>query len=124
MGALKFVSTNVFYKQVRNLVFDTTDIPGLMLAVHWPSSQVTSIQNWGWTYKSLTILDCDIGINMSDPSVGSATLLDSGFFKVKTAIITATTRQTVRAAVRCSSRMWYTTKCRRFCKQQMTKCFF
>ncbi|KAK1758033.1 pectate lyase superfamily protein-domain-containing protein [Echria macrotheca] len=152
-GHLNFLSTNVFYRQVRNLVFDTTDIPGQMLAVHWPSSQATSIQNcvfnlsarasdthtgifmeegsggvlsdlifyggkygaqfgnqqytmrnltfvgsqtailqiwnWGWTYKSLTIVDCDIGINMSSPSVGSATLLDSGFFNVKTAIITS-----------------------------------
>ncbi len=152
---LNFISTNVFFRQVRNLVFDTTDIPGPMIAVHWPSSQATSIQNcvfhlsstpgdthtgifmeegsggllndlvfyggeygaqfgnqqytmrnltfdgaktailqiwnWGWTYKSLTIRNCEVGINMSLPSVGSAILLDSQFVNVKTALVTSRT---------------------------------
>jgi len=151
-GFLNFVSTNVFFRQVRNLVFDTTSISGEALAIHWPSSQATSIQNcvfnlssrpndrhtgifmeegsggmlsdlifhggyygaqfgnqqytmrnltfdgaktailqiwnWGWTYKSLNIMNCEVGINMSAPSVGSATLLDSNFVNVETALIT------------------------------------
>jgi len=151
-GRLSFVSTNVFFRQVRNLVFDTTDIPGEIAAIHWPSSQATSIQNcvfklstrpedahtgifmeegsgglltdlifvggkygaqfgnqqytmrnltfykaetailqiwnWGWTYKSLNIIDCQVGINMSSESVGSATLLDSQFINVPVAVIT------------------------------------
>jgi glucan 1,3-beta-glucosidase len=44
-GTLKFQSTNVFFRQVRNIIFDTTDVPGPICAVHWPSSQATSIQN-------------------------------------------------------------------------------
>lgn len=44
-GGLRFKSTNVFFRQVRNLVFDTTDIPGTAYGIHWPSSQATSIQN-------------------------------------------------------------------------------
>jgi len=44
-GALKFGSTNVFFRSVRNMVFDTTEVPGTVYAVHWPSSQATSIQN-------------------------------------------------------------------------------
>jgi len=44
-GALKFQSTNVFFRQVRNLIFDTRDVPGQVYGVHWPSSQATSIQN-------------------------------------------------------------------------------
>ncbi|KAK3337737.1 pectate lyase superfamily protein-domain-containing protein [Cercophora scortea] len=152
-GELNFKSTNVFYRQLRNLIFDTTAISGTAIGVHWPSAQATSIQNcvfilssrpedshtgifmeegsggmisdlvfyggefgarfgsqqytmrnltfygsrtailqiwnWGWTYKSLSINDCEIGINMSSPDVGSVTLLDSSFTNVNTAIITS-----------------------------------
>ncbi|KAG4434297.1 hypothetical protein IFR05_010210 [Cadophora sp. M221] len=40
-------ATNVFYRQVRNLVFDTTSQPAGTLArgIHWPTAQATSIQN-------------------------------------------------------------------------------
>ncbi|KAK4227369.1 hypothetical protein QBC38DRAFT_391215 [Podospora fimiseda] len=151
-GKLNFAATNVFFRQLRNIVFDTTAIRGPATALHWPSSQATSIQNcvfklsndyeeghtgifmeegsggmmsdlvfyggqygarfgnqqytmrnlsfyssqtaidqiwdWGWTYKSLTIVDCQVGINMSSSAVGSVTLLDSYFANVKTAVIT------------------------------------
>ncbi|KAK0726016.1 pectate lyase superfamily protein-domain-containing protein [Lasiosphaeris hirsuta] len=151
-GKLNFISTNVFFRQVRNLMFDTTAIPGPAIAVHWPSSQATSIQNcvfklsirpgdthtgifmeegsggllsdlvfvggqygaqfgnqqytmrnltffgaqtailqiwnWGWTYKSINIIDCQVGINMSATHVGSATLIDSEFINVEVALVT------------------------------------
>ncbi|KAK3331350.1 pectate lyase superfamily protein-domain-containing protein [Apodospora peruviana] len=151
-GALEFRSTNVFYRQVRNMVFDTTAVPGVATGIHWPSAQATSIQNcvfklsprpadghtgifieegsggimndlvfyggqfgarfgnqqytmrnltfygsdtaieqiwdWGWTYKSLSINNCRIGINMSSTDVGSVTLLDSVFNNVSTALLT------------------------------------
>jgi len=40
-------ATNVFYRQVRNLVFDTTNQPAGTVArgIHWPTAQATSIQN-------------------------------------------------------------------------------
>jgi glucan 1,3-beta-glucosidase len=40
-------STNVFYRQIRNLVLDLTAIPGSTAAtgIHWPTAQATSIQN-------------------------------------------------------------------------------
>ncbi|KAK0612449.1 pectate lyase superfamily protein-domain-containing protein [Bombardia bombarda] len=149
---LGFRSTNVFYRQVRNIIFDTTDVPGEVIGIHWPSAQATSIQNcvfqlssrpednhtgifmeegsggvladlvfnggqygaqfgnqqytmrnltfngartailqiwnWGWTYKSLSINNCDVGINMSSTSVGSVTLLDSQFINVGVAMVT------------------------------------
>ncbi|KAK4180482.1 family 55 putative glycoside hydrolase [Triangularia setosa] len=150
-GKLNFISTNVFFRQVRNIMFDTTAIPREIWAVHWPSAQATVIHNcvfrlspnfedshtgiymeegsggmltdlvfyggkygaqfgsqqytvrnltfsgsqtailqiwnWGFTYKSLSINDCEIGLNMSSPDVGSVTLLDSSFANVGTAII-------------------------------------
>ncbi|KAK3372240.1 pectate lyase superfamily protein-domain-containing protein [Podospora didyma] len=150
-GSLTFKSTNVFFRQIRNIVFDTRDISGTVNAVHWPSAQATSIQNcvfllstrdedmhtgifmeegsggvmndlvfyggrygaqfgnqqytmrnltfngcktaiqqiwnWGWTYKSLSINNCEIGINMTS-DVGSVVLLDSQFFNVSKALVT------------------------------------
>jgi glucan 1,3-beta-glucosidase len=46
-GVLGFGATNVFYRQVRNLVFDLTGIPGTSAAtgIHWPTAQATSLQN-------------------------------------------------------------------------------
>ncbi|KAJ0122989.1 beta-glucosidase [Diaporthe amygdali] len=44
-GRLSYGATNVFFRQIRNLVIDTTSIPNKTYAVHWPSSQATSIQN-------------------------------------------------------------------------------
>ncbi|KAL8825800.1 MAG: hypothetical protein Q9191_004191 [Dirinaria sp. TL-2023a] len=46
-GALEFNSTNVFYRQVRNLVLDTTSVrPNVSVnGLHWPTSQATSLQN-------------------------------------------------------------------------------
>ncbi|KAJ9151295.1 Glucan 1,3-beta-glucosidase [Pleurostoma richardsiae] len=44
---LNWVSTNVFYRQIRNFVIDTTNIPAATAAtgIHWPTSQATSLQN-------------------------------------------------------------------------------
>ncbi|KAI1086714.1 glycoside hydrolase family 55 protein [Rostrohypoxylon terebratum] len=44
---LNWVSTNVFYRQVRNFVIDTTSIaPGTAATgMHWPTSQATSLIN-------------------------------------------------------------------------------
>ncbi|KAH8886405.1 pectin lyase-like protein [Thozetella sp. PMI_491] len=147
-----FQATNVFFTQVRNLVFDLTEVNGTAFGIHWPSSQATSIQNcvfkmskgpqyehtgifieegsggfmsdlvflggkygaqfgnqqytmrnltfdgsdtaiwqlwdWGWTYKSLTIKNCDVGINMTAALVGSVSVLDSSFTNVNKAILT------------------------------------
>ena len=40
-------STNVFYRQIRNLKLDLTSIPATSGAtgIHWPTAQATSIQN-------------------------------------------------------------------------------
>ncbi|KAJ9400103.1 CAZyme family GH55 [Paecilomyces variotii] len=46
-GNQGWTSTNVFYRQIRNLIIDLTDIPGTTAAtgIHWPTGQATSIQN-------------------------------------------------------------------------------
>jgi hypothetical protein len=44
---LRWGSTNVFFRQVRNFILDTTNIPpgSAATGMHWPTSQATSIQN-------------------------------------------------------------------------------
>ncbi|KAJ8071726.1 hypothetical protein OCU04_002042 [Sclerotinia nivalis] len=40
-------TTNVFYRQVRNFIIDTRNMPATSLArgIHWPTAQATSLQN-------------------------------------------------------------------------------
>ncbi|KAL1888751.1 hypothetical protein Sste5346_009377 [Sporothrix stenoceras] len=42
-----WLSTNLFYRQIRNFVIDTTAIDAATLAygIHWPTAQATSLQN-------------------------------------------------------------------------------
>lgn len=44
---LNWGSTNVFYRQVRNLILDTTDVAASssVIGIHWPTAQATSLQN-------------------------------------------------------------------------------
>jgi glucan 1,3-beta-glucosidase len=44
---LGFGPTDIFYRQIRNLILDMTEIPAgtLVNGVHWPTAQATSIQN-------------------------------------------------------------------------------
>lgn len=46
-GQLSYGSTNVFWRQIRNLIIDSTNMPAAAEAkgVHWPTGQATSIQN-------------------------------------------------------------------------------
>ncbi|KAI1278309.1 glycoside hydrolase family 55 protein [Xylaria sp. FL0933] len=46
-GALGFGPTNIFWRQVKNFIIDTTAIPATTAAtgIHWPTSQATSLQN-------------------------------------------------------------------------------
>ena len=46
-GNQGYGSTDVFYRQIRNLVIDLTSIPASSsaTALHWPTAQATSLQN-------------------------------------------------------------------------------
>lgn len=46
-GTLGWKATNVFYRQIRNLVIDVTNFPpnSSLMCIHWPTSQATSLQN-------------------------------------------------------------------------------
>ena len=46
-GSLSYGATNVFYRQIRNLILDTTAVSASssIKAIHWPTAQATSLQN-------------------------------------------------------------------------------
>ncbi|KAK4625952.1 Glucan 1,3-beta-glucosidase [Fulvia fulva] len=46
-NGLGFGATNVFWRQIRNLIIDTTLVPASssITGIHWPTAQATSIQN-------------------------------------------------------------------------------
>ncbi len=46
-GKLGFKATNTFYRQIRNLILDTTGVPANVVVngIHWPTAQATSLQN-------------------------------------------------------------------------------
>ena len=160
-GNTAWGSTNVFWRQTRNLIFDFSSVPAdtALAGVHWPTGQATSLQNlqfklssaagtqhvgifiesgsggfmgdlsftgglyglqvgnqqftmrnlkfdgcvnainqiwdWGWTYKSLSINNCQVGIAMGSRStetglltVGSVVVVDSVFSNTPVGIAT------------------------------------
>lgn len=55
---------------------------------------INQLWDWGWTYKSINIKNCSVGLNMSSltngaQSVGSVTFIDSSFTDTDIAIVTA-----------------------------------
>ncbi len=46
-GSQGFASTNVFFRQIRNLIIDLTHAPSAseITGIHWPTAQATSLQN-------------------------------------------------------------------------------
>ncbi|AEO61209.1 glycoside hydrolase family 55 protein [Thermothelomyces thermophilus ATCC 42464] len=68
-GRLNFLATNVFFRQLRNLVFDTTAVRGTITGIHWPSSQATLVQNCVFKLSSRED-DTHVGIFMEEGSGG------------------------------------------------------
>lgn len=153
-------ATNVFYRQIRNLVINITDVSHNLSVqcIHWPTSQATSLQNihflmsqakgtqhqgifieegsggfmsdltfnggqnaasfgnqqftvrnfvinnannainmiwdWGWTFQSIKIKNCSVGLNITNESptsqtVGSALFIDSSISNTPIGILTS-----------------------------------
>ncbi|KAF2261634.1 beta-1,3-exoglucanase [Lojkania enalia] len=168
-GRTGFGPTNTFFRQIRNLILDMTNIPANVSAtgIHWPTAQTTTLQNlvfkmsaesgtqhqgvfieegsggfmadltfyggnygfnvgnqqfttrnlafhncvtainqlwdWGWTYKSISINNCQVGFNVSAGgplavNVGSITLFDSEIKNTPLGIVTSRTDDSEPAA--------------------------
>lgn len=156
---LGYKPIDTFWRQVRNLIIDTTLVPAntSVTALHWPTGQVNQVSNivvnlsdapgtqhigmlieegsgglltdlvfyggliganignqqytarnltfknavtainqlwdWGWTYKSITIDNCTVGLNLSNTdsfglTTGSINFIDSSISNTATGFIT------------------------------------
>ena len=165
-GSLTWPSTGNFYREIRNLRIDMTNMDPKhgASAIHWPVGQATNLQNlifdmstaegtqqqglfiesgsggfmtdltfyggkvgamlgsqqftsrnltffrcrtaiqqiwnWSWLYKSLSINNCGVGIDMSVPqghneAIGGVTILDSHFYNTTVGIITSANAQSI-----------------------------
>jgi glucan 1,3-beta-glucosidase len=72
---LNWGSTTVFFRQVRNFIFDMTAIPSSAAAtgIHWPTAQATSLQNIVFQMSAASDtqhvgLFCESGMNLPVPS--------------------------------------------------------
>ncbi|KAJ5624893.1 Exo-1-3-beta-D-glucanase [Penicillium lagena] len=71
----------------RNLIFNNCNTAIFM---NW---------NWAWTFKSVSINDCEVGLNMStsptNQTVGSVLMLDSKFTDTPIGVVTAWNRDSI-----------------------------
>lgn len=85
-GSGGMLSDLVFYGGKQGTQFGNQQYTMRNLTFYGSKTAIVQLWSWGWTYKSLNIYDCEVGINMSSNAVGSVTLLDSKFVNVKTAM--------------------------------------
>ncbi|KAI0024622.1 putative Exo-beta-1,3-glucanae [Xylariomycetidae sp. FL0641] len=61
------------------------------LTFHGVNTAINMLWDWGWTYKSVSIHDCKVGLNMTalNPSGGSMTFFDSEIYNTPIGIVMA-----------------------------------
>ena len=87
-GSGGMLSDLVFYGGKYGAQFGNQQYTMRNLTFYNAETAILQIWNWDWTYKSLNIVNCRVGINMSSDAVGSAILLDSNFENVPIAVVT------------------------------------
>ena len=83
-----------FYGGLNGVAFGNQQFTMRNLTFYNAQTAITQIWDWGWTYKSIAIYNCSVGLNMSAggtgaQSVGSITFVDSSMTDVGIGIATA-----------------------------------
>ncbi|KAK4697861.1 hypothetical protein P7C71_g259, partial [Lecanoromycetidae sp. Uapishka_2] len=92
-GSGGFMNDLIFYGGLNGVVFGNQQFTVRNLTFYNSVTAISQIWNWGWTYKSISVNNCSIGIDMTNGNanpltVGSVTLLDSSFTSTAVAILT------------------------------------
>jgi glucan 1,3-beta-glucosidase len=87
-GSGGFLNDLVFYGGLYGVQFGNQQYTVRNLTFVGCQTAIKQLWNWGWTYKTLNIIGCDVGIDMANSNVGGVTLLDSTFTNVNRALIT------------------------------------
>jgi glucan 1,3-beta-glucosidase len=95
-GSGGFMTDLTFYGGLYGFNVGNQQFTTRNLTFHNCVTAINQLWDWGWTYKSVSINNCQVGFNISagGPSavnVGSLTLLDSSFTNTPIGIITART---------------------------------
>jgi len=95
-GSGSFYSDLVFYGGKFGMWVGNQQFTTRNLTFYNAQTAIYMNWNWGWSFKSLTVSGCKIGLDMSSTGglgqqVGSVNVLDAYFTNTNTAIITSTT---------------------------------
>lgn len=76
------MSDLVFHGGFKGAVFGSQQFTMRNLAFYNAVTAISQLYDWGWTYESITIWNCSVGLDMTNggptaPAVGSATFIDS-----------------------------------------------
>lgn len=93
-GSGGFMNDLVFNGGLNGVVFGNQQFTVRNLTFSNAVTAISQIWDWGWTYKSIAINNCSVGLNMSSggptaQSVGSVTFLDSSISNTPIGIATA-----------------------------------
>ncbi|KAK0301952.1 hypothetical protein LTR01_009060 [Friedmanniomyces endolithicus] len=93
-GSGGFMNDLVFYGGLNGAVFGNQQFTMRNLTFYNAVTAIDQIWDWGWTYKSITINNCSVGLDMSSggptaQSVGSVTFIDSSISNTPVGIKTA-----------------------------------
>jgi glucan 1,3-beta-glucosidase len=87
-GSGGFLNDLVVYGGEYGFQFGNQQYTMRNLTVFNAKTAIQQIWNWGWTYKTINVYNCEVGLNMNSSVIGSVTLLDSTFSNTTTAIVT------------------------------------
>jgi glucan 1,3-beta-glucosidase len=93
-GSGGFMNDLVFYGGLYGAQFGNQQFTMRNLTFYNAVTAINQLWDWGWTYKSISINNCSIGLNMSSlsagaQSVGSVTFFDSSITNTPIGILTA-----------------------------------
>ncbi|EMC99022.1 glycoside hydrolase family 55 protein [Baudoinia panamericana UAMH 10762] len=93
-GSGGFMNDLIFNGGLNGAVFGNQQFTMRNLTFNNAVTAIDQIWDWGWTYKSISINNCSIGLNMASggstaQSVGSVTFIDSQISNTVTGILTA-----------------------------------
>ena len=93
-GSGGFMNDLTFYGGLNGVTFGNQQFTVRNLAFYNSITAINQIWDWGWTYKSITISNCTVGLSMNSggtqaQSVGSVTFFDSTISNTQTGFLTA-----------------------------------
>ncbi|KAJ1331026.1 Pectate lyase superfamily protein [Microdochium nivale] len=89
-GSGGFLNDLVFYGGLNAAVFGNQQFTVRNLTFYHAQTAINQIWDWGWTYKSISVNNCSVGLNMASTKpneevVGSVVFFDSSFTDTKVA---------------------------------------